>query len=246
LSRSSFAKVWLLPGARFDELERSVAFIAVGAVERHGDHLPLGTDTIVAHYIAERAAEELGAHLYPPIWYGSSKGLRRFGGTIDVDDDALEKYFESVLREIVRQGYELVVVVNGHGGNSNIVRKAARRVAHDTGTAIMVVDWWRELAQDVRKELFKYPGHAGEDETSAVLAIIPEAVDMRRAHDHIVEEVPRAAIYSPRIEEMLYPRAVLGAGARGDAERGKRWIEAMVEHLVHLVREALSMLRSGT
>ncbi|NPA96399.1 MAG: creatininase family protein [Crenarchaeota archaeon] len=232
-----FLRVWEATGRAIDSNPSPVAVIAVGSVERHGDHLPLGTDTMVAHWVAERVAEELGAHLYPPIWFGSSKGLSSFRGTIDVDDLALASYVEAVLREIARSGYRICVVVNGHGGNSSIVRVVARRVAFSTGMAIAVVDWWRDVAQEARKKLFEAPGHAGEDETSAVLCIREDLVDMEAASSHSPRYIPRIAAYSPAIDSEIYPRALLGDATKASKEKGCRWLEAIVSDIVESVRE---------
>ena len=231
-------RVWLLSGHRFDLEERKLAVIAIGSVERHGDHLPLGTDTIAAHYIAERTAEALGAHLYPPIWYGSSKGLKDFPGTIDISSEALYFYVKEVLKEIARNGYKVIVVVNGHGGNSRVVAEAARAVANEYDVAVIVTNWWAELARDKLRELFTHPGHAGEDETSVMLAIVPEAVDMKYAEDHIVE-VPKLRAYSKKVEKVLYTNAVLGAATKASKEKGKELLKAAIDELVKFVKEII-------
>ncbi len=232
-----FLRVWEATGRGIDSSPSPIAVIPIGSVERHGDHLPLGTDTIVAAWVAERVAEELGAHLYPPIWYGSSRGLSGFRGTIDVDEQALGSYVEAVLREIARSGYRLCLVVNGHGGNTSVLRVVARRVAFTTGMAVAVVDWWRDVAQEVRKELFQSPGHAGEDETSAVLCINEDLVEMDAASSHIARWIPRIAVYSPLIDSEIYPRALLGDATRASKEKGCRWLEAIVSEIVEQVRE---------
>jgi len=236
-------RVWLLSGKKFDEQRPEVAIIAIGSVERHGDHLPLGTDTIVAQWIAEKVAEKVEADLYPPIWYGSCRGLRRFSGTIDVDEEALSKFLESVLSEIARQGYKLIVVVNGHGGNSHVVRVVARRVAYTYNIGVLVVDWWRDLAPQVREKLFAYPGHAGEDETSIMLYLHPESVDLDQVSDH-TPSLPTLSLYSPKMDEKLYPHAVLGKASLASAEKGRIWLEAMVEHLADMIRKSLEILKS--
>ncbi|HDI02009.1 MAG TPA: creatininase family protein, partial [Ignisphaera sp.] len=230
-------KVWLLSGSKFDSIDKKIAILPIGSIERHGDHLPLGTDTIEAMYIAERVAEKLCIHLFPPIWYGSSRGLRRFSGTIDIGDEPLYHYVYRVLLEIARHGYKLIVVLNGHGGNTQALRLAAKRASFDSGAAIAVINWWSEVAQDKRKELFKYPGHAGEDETSAMLYIAPETVDMSVARDHVVDISIDIALYSPEIEELLYPYAVLGKATMASAEKGKIWIESVVEELSSKIKD---------
>ncbi|OYT48563.1 MAG: creatininase [Desulfurococcales archaeon ex4484_42] len=240
---SRFIKVWLTPGSTFDGEERVIAVVPIGSIERHGDHLPLGTDTIEATYVAEEVARELGAHLYPPIWYGSSRGLRRFPGTIDVDENALMAYVESVLRGIVEQGYSVVLIINGHGGNTNVLRLVARKLAFETGKTFIVISWWVDVAQDVRSKLFTSPGHAGEDETSAMLCIAPETVDMTKAVDHEVAP-PQITVYSPIIEEYLYPKAVRGRASRASREKGCEWLKAVINDIVNKVQNVLKLLKS--
>lgn len=232
-------RVWETPGAVFERDFSDIAVLPVGSLERHGDHLPLGTDTLEALYVAERVSEELSASLYPPIWYGSSISLRSFRGTIDVDPDSFYRYVKSVLREISRNGHRVIVVINGHGGNSDILREAARELSHETESHYIVIDWWRDVAQETRMRLFEAPGHAGEDETSAMLYIAPETVDMSLAERHVVER-PRIAVYSKVLDKRLYPRALLGDATRGDREKGRIWIETAVKEIVALVREILN------
>jgi len=231
--------VWLLSGGKYDKEQKRIAVIAVGSVERHGNHLPLGTDTIAASYIAEKVAEKLNAHLFPPIWYGSCRGLREFPGTIDVPSEVLYLYIKEVLSEISRNGYKVILVVNGHGGNSRAVAEAARAVANESDTAIIVTNWWVDLARDKLKELFKHPGHAGEDETSVMLAIAPDAVDMKNAQDNIAE-LPKLRVYSRKIEKELYRNAVLGAATQASREKGEELLKAAINELADLVKEIIN------
>ncbi|MEM1931094.1 MAG: creatininase family protein [Sulfolobales archaeon] len=120
-----------MSGRVFDSQSKTVAILPVGSVERHGDHLPLGTDGIEAEAVALFVADRIGAHVFPPIWYGSSLSLKRFSGTIDVEAQAFYSYVKSVIREILRNGYIPALVVNGHGGNSYILREVARELASE-------------------------------------------------------------------------------------------------------------------
>ncbi len=228
-------------GHEFDSTPKRVAVLPVGSLERHGDHLPLGTDTIEASFIAEQVAARLCAHLYPPIWYGSSRGLAVFPGTIDAGDEALYHYARAVLGSIASQGYKAIVVVNGHGGNSHALRLAAKHVAYEKDIPVIVVDWWRDVAQEKRGKLFQYPGHAGEDETSAMLYILPQHVDMSRATDHLAEPIGVPA-YSPAIDKLLYPRGVLGKASLASADKGREWLEAVVDDIVSKVSTLLNRL----
>ncbi|MFP3080900.1 MAG: creatininase family protein [Acidilobus sp.] len=250
------SEVWELPGARFDSSQKGVAVIPIGSVERHGDHLPLGTDAIEAIWVAQRVAEKVGAHLFPPIWYGISPSLARFPGTINVEADAFIAYVRGVLKEIARNGYRLIVVINGHGGNSTAIRVAMKDAAYSTGATIVMFDWWRDAGKEALRQLFTAPGHAGEDETSAMLYIDGSHVDMGVAKVNATGWSPSAegeakdlsalrnsiiylqgaAIESPAVDEALYPYAVLGDPTKASAERGAKWLEAVVNEIVDRVR----------
>ncbi|MGC9210520.1 MAG: creatininase family protein [Acidilobus sp.] len=235
-------EVWELTGKQFESSERVIAVLPVGSVERHGDHLPIGTDAIEALWVASRVAERLKAHLFPPIWYGVSPGLSRFPGTINVDPEAFISYLYSVLREIARNGYRLIVIINGHGGNTSSIRVAMKRAAYDQGVTIVLFDWWRDAGTKVLKELFRSPGHAGEDETSAMLYIDGEHVDMSSAGAHEPGWLPRYYVESPAVDEALYPRAVLGDARSASAEKGKAWLEAVVSDIVEMVEDLITRL----
>lgn len=231
-------KVWEVAGGAYEEMSKKIAVLPVGTLERHGDHLPLGTDTIVANYIAEKVSEALNAHLFPPIWYGVTILRKEFAGSVSVDSQALYAYVKSVLKEIVRNGYKYIVVLNGHDGNSEVSRTAAIEVAYEAGVCIFVVDWWKDVAQDKKKELFTYPGHAGENETSVVLHIAPELVDMSKAKRHI-HSVPSISVYSRRIAGKIWPEAMLGDATRADAVRGKTLLEAIISEIVDNVKKLM-------
>lgn len=240
-------EVWELTGREFDEGRSKVAVVPVGSVERHGDHLPLGTDAIEAQWVARRVAEELGADLFPPIWYGVSPGLARFPGTINVSQQAFIAYVTDVLREVARNGYRLVVVINGHGGNTPALRAAIKDAAASTDAAYALFDWWRDAGREALARLFRSPGHAGEDETSAMLYIDGAHVRMEYASPHALPpELSRvySSVYveSRRVEELYYPRAVLGDPTAASAERGREWLEAVVRDIVARVRDLMAVL----
>ena len=236
-------RIWELTGRDFDGVDPSLMVLPVGALERHGDHLPLGTDGILALYVAEAVAEKLGAVLLPPIWYGVCTAMRGHRGTFDVSQEALSSYVIEVLLEAHRNGARLVAVINGHGGNTQALHYAAREASRRSELAVAVIDWWRDVATDTRAELFDKPGHAGEDETSAMLAVRGELVDMSAATAFETERPP-IRVYSRKLEERLYAKALTGDASKASPDKGKRWLEAVVEDIVLKIREALRILGS--
>jgi len=231
-----------ITGKDYESANRAVALLPVGSVERHGDHLPLGTDGEVPTFIAKETGKRTGWIVLPTVWYGSCNAMRLFPGTFDVDQDAFYKYLASIISEAERNGIRLLVILNGHNGNSSPVKMAARAVTNRDGARIAVValDWWKELGLS-KLALFKKCGHAGEDETSAVLAIAGERVKMGDAICYDVE-YPRAKVYSKVIDRKLYAKALTGDATAANAESGKELLAASVDDLIVLVNETLEAL----
>ena len=229
-----------LTGKDFELLRPKVAILPVGTIERHGDHLPLGTDNIVPLWIAERIAERLGRDvvILPQISYGVTSALASFPGSINIPSEVFMHYVRYVLLEVYRNGVKYLVILNGHGGNTRELQVVAKEVTASADLSVLIIDWWRDVAQDRRAELFKYPGHAGEDETSAVMAIRPDLVKMEYAKDHVMP-YPALKIYSRRVESRLFPEAVNGKASEASIEKGKEFMEFVVDEIVKAVREFL-------
>jgi len=231
-----------ITGKEFESVDKTVALLPVGSIERHGDHLPLGTDGELPSFIAREAGKRLGCIVLPTVWYGSCNAMRPFPGTFDLDQDALYKYIASIITEAERNGIRLLVILNGHGGNATPVQMAARAATHrdGAGMAVVALDWWKELGTS-KLQLFKAPGHAGEDETSAMLAVAGGKVKMGDAI-RFDAEYPRAKVYSKAIDRKIYPRALTGDATAANEDSGKELMAAAVEDLVSLVKETLKAL----
>ncbi|MEM1572301.1 creatininase family protein [Pyrobaculum sp.] len=221
----------------FERVDKKVAVLPVGVIEAHGPHLPLGTDALMALYVAEKAAEEAGVLLLPPTWYGSTYVLEKFPGTISISGETLYRLYKEVFMEVARNGVRYLVVVNGHGGNIDALKMAAKDVAKSTYLNIVLVNWWIDLAKEARRKVLETPeGHAAEDETSEVMAAYP----------HLVKEIPRDAdewaeakyaVYGARVYAMMYKKAVQGYPSRASREKGEAILKAAVEELKSLLED---------
>ena len=231
-----------LTGKELEEKNPKIALLPIGSTERHGDHLPLGTDSIVPEYIAEKVSEKIsGSIVLPTIPYGVTISLSRFRGTINVGPEAFHLYVKEVLREVFRNGIELVVIINGHGGNVSTLNEVSKEVAYETGKHIVVVSWWSDVAQEDKANIFRSPGHAGEDETSVVMAIRPDLVKMDYARDHI-HPYPSLKIYSRKVDEKLLPFAVNGNPLLASEEKGRKFLDAVIRDIVKAITDVLSYI----
>lgn len=96
---------------------KGVCVVPVGATEKHGQHLPVGTDTIVVDQVARDAAECEEVVVFPPFAFGQLLGLQHYDGSVCLSTRLLMDYLTELCREIARSGFKKILLLNGHGGN---------------------------------------------------------------------------------------------------------------------------------
>jgi creatinine amidohydrolase len=140
------------------------ALIVFGAIEPHGKHLPLDTDSIIPNEIARRLEEEMGEGLvvFPTVNYGYVYTLRKYPGAISLSSRTLQAVAEDIFSELCREGFDRFLVISGHGGNTGPLKCALKELSDDFEFRAAVVEWWK--LTDVEA------GHADKVEASLVLA----------------------------------------------------------------------------
>lgn len=213
-----------------------VAVMVTGALEAHGDHLPLGTDIINPVYLADRVARRTKALVLPPVPFGDSWSFDTFKGTVSLRPETLLMVYRDVMVAVLRHGVKFIVALNGHGPNAAILQQAAQAATEGTDGAVVVVNWWVDVAKQTREKVLQTAeGHAAEDETSEVLAIRPELVDLGVARGARVRTEFRIVSASRR--EALLPRGMYGEPEKATAEKGKAIMQAAEDELVKLVQQ---------
>lgn len=219
-----------------EALERAragaVGLLPVGALEQHGDHLPLGTDALVAETVCVQGAERArrDALVAPALWSGYSPHHVPFGATVTLSVET----FLALVREVVaslRPWLAPILVVNGHGGNRGALLALALELDVET------VSYW-ELAGDHLPEYFAADGgsigHAGQAETSLILQLAPELVG--RPSSAFEPVLPGDPLLAPRLGES----GVLGDPSAASAEGGRRFLDDVVGALARRI-DALSV-----
>lgn len=154
--------------------ESDTVILAVGSIESHGRHMPLGTDTLIPDRILELIEEKSGVLIAPTIPYGACDSLADFPGTINIGLDVLYDLLTKVVESLYSHGARRIVILNGHGGNI----KTIDRVGLDfekKGCLVAELNWWL-MAWDLNPAW--KGGHGGGEETAGVLAVDPSLVDM--------------------------------------------------------------------
>jgi len=248
-------RLGLLSWCEVDELdrERTVAILPIAAVEQHGPHLPLDTDTFLCSRVVEAAAAQAQAAgpvlVAPTQAYGSSAHHMGFAGTLTLTATTFLASLRELGGSLVAHGFRRLLLVNGHGGNSALAREAVQQLVVDARVLAAAVDYWalaRETAADVRDSPPGGMAHACEFETSLMLYLRPESV----RNELIRTEIPEPRFAAERLD-LVWPgpvaagwqthelssSGVLGAPDLATGEKGQRLFEACVEALSRLIEE---------
>ena len=217
------------------------AVLAVGSTECHGDHLPYGTDTLVAEHLAEAVAGRVeGVLLLPPLPFGMSMHYAMFPVAISLSTETLMRVLREIFDSLLAHGLRRLLIINGHDGNMAAIEAASRefRVEHPEMRIAVLEEWWEtagKLLPEGAFEVWGGLGHGGEGETSMMLAVAPELVEMRRAQGAI-PELPLHVQVKWRFDE-LTTHGVTGDPAKATVEKGRMMRDALVELLVSFLLE---------
>jgi len=232
-----------------NEFERAlartrVALLPVGSVEEHGAHLPLGTDTLQVWEVARRAAERVPALVCPPVAYGYCRSTRDHPGTLSIRPETVRALVLDIGRELARQGVRGIVIVSGHAGGIHMaaLEEAAERLLESEPDLHVAVVCEYRWAQEVGREgVVETPddGHAGEIETSRIMAVAPGLVKGTSPEEYPRFERP----FVPRHKRRQWPGGVWGNPGAADPDKGRRLLEGCVERLAGLIREMEARVR---
>lgn len=215
--------------------EIETVLVPVGTLEAHGI-LSLGTDNEIPARLAEAIAERLNALVAPTIPYGVTAHLGALPGGTHIPAPAFTEYAIAVLTALTHQGFRNLVVMNGHGGNTDSLRDASRRVHEETGAFVAVFNWWTDCYPLAEEMLGAPGGHAGVDETAAMLAIAPEQVFPDRWDPSLAFEHRNALLAFPEPGSLVYY-----GGKRSDPllnpKKARDYWTKVVEHVGEVLED---------
>jgi creatinine amidohydrolase len=210
---------------------RDTVVVALGATEQHGRHMPLATDALLGDHLGRLVADRLDAFVAPTVRVGCSSHHMDFPGTLSLEDETFHALVADHVRSLARAGFARVVLVPTHGGNFAPLAAAVEKLGELPGTRVVAVTDLTALlrvaqaGQDEHGVPLEEGGlHAGEWETSMLLAIEPELVRMERAQAGYTGDLQEG------IQRMFESgvKAISDNGAVGDptrasAEHGRRY-----------------------
>ncbi len=241
---------WPQIKAALDSGTPCVAILPCGATEAHGRHLPLNTDNIISEGVAGYALPALEersirAFVLPTLAYAPADYAGGFAGTISISAAAAKAVLLDIARSLKQQGFACLAIANSHFDPANVavLREAAADIAA-FGLPVAFPDFTRrKLAQTLTDEFKSGACHAGQFETSLVMASRPELVDeaaRAQSQDNPNSLTEAFARGARTFEEAGGPEAYFGYPRKATPEEGVETYERMARALVDAVCEALS------
>ncbi len=231
-----------------------VAVLPVGAIEQHGPHLPVSVDRDLVEAVIVRALPQLASDqnvlVLPTLTITKSGEHDRHPGTLSLSADTLLAVLRDIGASVARAGVQRLVLLNGHGGNNAVLDIAARdlRVAHDLIVASCSWFGFAEFESIMDKHALAYDLHAGDSETSPMLAAKPDLVDMRVAENfvpamHAWEQENRftgltgQAARPAWVIDDLNADGVCGDASAATAEKGEHLLETSARNFTAFLAE---------
>ena len=235
------------PQLRQVRRDRSVVLAPIAACEQHSHHLAVYTDTVLVTGVADGVEAALPGEVLqlPTLWFGASHHHLRFGGTLSARVDTHVDMLCDLVEPLLEDGYQRLLILNGHGGNIDTMQMALRRLQpRYRGHILSAASYWdlaaKELAALVEGPR-KVMGHACEFETSMMLALRPDLV--RR--EEIRNDPPRedAVLRGLYLAEDMFQRTdhgAVGYPELASAEKGRWFLAAAVERTAAVVLALLA------
>lgn len=220
---------------------KGTCLLPFGILEKHGPHLPLGTDLLNVRYASLHAAEQEFAVVFPEYYFGQIFEARHEPGTIAYSMELQLKLLQETTDEMARNGCKKVIIVNGHGGNEHLLPYFAQsQMASPKEYVIYVLDGERSRPGGPTKKSTGVDYHAGENETSNTLYTHPELVHIDRAGRESGADQKRQNLpdflYTGIWWYARFPNHYSGDGSVATKELGEWNVQGWISTIVEAIR----------
>lgn len=219
---------------------QGTCLLPFGILEKHGPHLPLGTDLLNVRYVAEHAAQQEYALIFPEYFAGQIFEAKHEPGTIAYSPEIQLRLLQETTDEMARNGCKKVVIVNGHGGNENLLPYFAQSQLYKPHDYVVYVQWGHEATKKVGTEKNGPDWHAGESETSNVLVTHPNLVHMDRAGNESGADQKRVklpeSVYTGIWWYARFPNHYSGDATTATKEQGEADVQSWINAVVRAIK----------
>jgi creatinine amidohydrolase len=219
---------------------KGTCLLPFGIVEKHGPHLPLGTDLLKVRHEALRAAEQEYAVVFPEYYFGQIFEARHEPGTIAYSSHLQLELLQETTDEMARNGCKKVVIVNGHGGNENLLPFFAQTQLEKPHDYVVYVMGLVDAPPGGPAKKTSVDLHAGESETSKMLVATPNLVHMDRANQESGADQARLnlpdTLYTGIWWYARFPNHYSGDASAATRERGEFEMKSWQAEIVAAIR----------
>jgi len=222
-----------------------VCVIPIGVLEKHGQHLPLGTDVFTSRELCRRAADKEYCLIYPFYFMGQIFEAQHQPGNIAYSSELQMRLLDETCKEIARNGIKKIILVNGHGGNNAFLQyfcQVQLAKPHDYAVYAVITP---SVSPDVEKKITSMRktttgGHADEVESSSVMAIRPDLVKIERATNESGDNQHRQKLPSNVFTGISwyaqYPNHYAGDAKDANKELGEISVEGRAQQLIEIIK----------
>ena len=222
-----------------------VCLIPIGVIEKHGQHLPLGTDVFAVREVCRRAAAKEYCIIFPTYYAGQINEAKQQPGTIAYSPELMNKLLEETCKEISRNGIKKIIIVNGHGGNNTWLSYFC--LAQLASPRDYVVYYTNPpVSEDAQKKIAALRksttgGHADEVETSNLLVVRPDLVKIERTTSESGQNLNRLQHLPNELQTGIrwyaqFPNHYAGDAKDANTAIGEISIESRVQNISNLIR----------
>ncbi|MFD1657786.1 creatininase family protein [Streptomyces caeni] len=226
------------PALRRLAAQGAPVLLPVGSTEQHGPHLPTGVDDFLSAEVCRRTAVLMAARgrpavVAPSLWCGLSDHHVEFGGTFTLTLPTYHMVLRDLCRSILTAGFAKILVVNGHGGNVTALNALSNELSRELSASIAVTSYFTAGGARTAEVLEKQETlmHACEGETSMMMTVAPELVDLDRLEeatgpDIALQSAPDHIVHVPRPFKDVTATGVAGDARLATREKGEAILDA--------------------
>ena len=222
------------------EQSKSTCLLPFGILEKHGPHLPLGTDLLNVRYASLHAAEQQYALVFPEYYFGQIFEAKHQPGTMAYSRELQLKLLQETTDEMARNGCKKIVIVNGHGGNESLLPFFAQSQLEKPHDYVVYVQWGRDEPKGSPQKKDTLDMHAGQSETSTMMISHPNLVHLDQASSESGADQKRLNlpkdVYTGIWWYARFPNHYSGEGALANRELGEFEMNAWISAIAGAIR----------